>query len=69
MKPVRTFLTITLFCLSTTLQANDQSIVNFTEIREQAMFAAQKRVLQGFGGKRWRSLRGELEAMRASLPV
>ena len=39
MKPVRTFLTITLFCLSTTLQANDQSIVNFTEIREQAMFA------------------------------
>ena len=31
--------------------------------------AAQKSVLQGFGGKRWRSLRGELEAMRASLPV
>lgn len=31
--------------------------------------AAQKRVLQGFGGKRWRALRGELEKMRASLPV
>ncbi|RLA06408.1 MAG: lipase family protein [Gammaproteobacteria bacterium] len=39
MKPVPAFLTITLFCLSTTLPANDQNAVNFTEIREKAMFA------------------------------
>jgi DNA-binding MarR family transcriptional regulator len=29
--------------------------------------AAQEHVLGVFGGKRWRSLRGELDAMRASL--
>ena len=29
--------------------------------------AAQERVVQAFGRKRWQSLRGELDAMRASL--
>jgi DNA-binding MarR family transcriptional regulator len=29
--------------------------------------AAQKQVLRDFGTKRWNSLRGELDAMRASL--
>jgi DNA-binding MarR family transcriptional regulator len=28
---------------------------------------AQEQVLRGFGGKRWKSLRGELDAMRAIL--